>query len=244
MFALNAWPEEAASPQEYNTIFFRANNLYREEQYDAAIQEYEKLIDAGLRSANVFYNLGNSYLRTGSRGQAILHYERAFRMRPRDADIRSNLDFARTLVEGGPGEYNKPWYSRMFLFLRGFLSSGEMTLLVSILYFMAMVFLILSIPFKIQRRLFYYLAAAFFVLFIVVLPSFISSIYESEFQKKAVIMVKETDVRFGPNDDDTVHFKLHEGAVIQITRTQNGWHQIRRNDGRMGWLKGDVFTAI
>ncbi len=241
---MNAWAEEAASPQEYNTIFFRANNLYREEQYDAAIQEYEKLISAGVRSANVFYNLGNSYLRMGSRGKAILYYERAFRMRPRDADIGSNLDFARTLVEGSAGQYNKPWYSRMFLFLRGFLSSGEMTLLVSILYFIVMAFLILSIPFKVQRRLFYYLAAAFFVLFMVVLPSFISSVYQSEFQKKADIMVKETDVRFEPNDDATVHFKLHEGAVIQITRTQNSWHQVRRNDGKMGWLKGDVFMAI
>jgi len=244
VFALNAWAEEAASPQEYNTIFFRANNLYREEQYDAAIQEYEKLISDGLRSANVFYNLGNSYLRTGSRGKAILYYERAFRMRPRDADIRSNLDFARTLVEGSTGQYNKSWYSRMFLFLRGFLSSGEMTLLVSLLYFMAMIFLILSIPLKFQRKLFYYFAVAFFVLFMVVLPSFISSIYESEFQKEAVIMVKEIEVRFEPNDDATVHFKLHEGAVIQVTRTQNGWHQIRRSDGKMGWLKGDVFAVI
>ena len=244
IFALNAWAEEAASPQEYNTIFFRANNLYREEQYDAAIQEYEKLISAGLRSANIFYNLDNCYLRMGSRGKAILYYERAFRMRPRDADIRSNLDFARKLVEGSAGGYNRRWYNRMFLFLRGFLSSGEMTLLVSILYFMAMISLILSIPFKVQRRLFYYLAAAFLVLFIVVLPSFISSVYESEFQKRAVIMVKETDVRFEPNDDATVHFKIHEGAVIQVTRTQNGWHQIRRSDGKMGWLKGEVFTAI
>jgi tetratricopeptide (TPR) repeat protein len=244
VFELNAWAEEAASPQEYNTIFFQANNLYREEQYDAAIQEYEKLINAGLRSANIFYNLGNCYLRTGSRGSAILYYERAFRMRPRDADIRSNLDFARTLVEGSAGGYNRRWYSMLFLFLRAFLSSGEMTLLVSVLYFIAMASLILSIPFKVQRRLFYYLAAVFLILFIVVLPSFISSVYESEFQKKAVIMVKEADVRFEPNDDATVHFKLHEGAVIQVTRTQNGWNQIRRNDGKMGWLKGDVFAAI
>ena len=96
--------QESAGQQEFNTIFFRANNSYREKRYDDAIQDYEKLISAGLRSANIFYNLGNAYLRTGARGKAILYYERALRMCPRDADIRSNLDFARNLVEGDAGQ--------------------------------------------------------------------------------------------------------------------------------------------
>jgi tetratricopeptide (TPR) repeat protein len=236
--------QEGVSPQEYNTIFFRANNSYREEKYDAAIRDYEQLISSGLRSANVFYNLGNAYLRTGSKGKAILYYERAFRMHPRDADIRSNLDFARTLVEGSSGEYSGRWYERVFFFLRGFLSTDGTTLLVSILYFTIMIFLTLSVPFKVQRKLFYYPASVLCILLIVVLPSFFNGIYESEFQKKAVIMVKETDVRFEPNDDATVHFRLHEGAVIQITRSQEDWYQIRRYDGKMGWLKGSVFALI
>ena len=234
----------SARAQEYNAIFFRANNSYREERYTEAIEDYEQLISTGLRSANVFYNLGNAYLRTGDKGKAILYYERAFRMRPRDADIRSNLDFARTLVEGGTGWNTGRWYKRVFLFLRGFLSLDEMTFLLFVIYFTVMIFLALSVLFKAQRRLFYYFAAAFCALFIVVLPSFINGIYESEYQKKAVIMVSETDVRFEPNDDATVHFKLHEGAVIQITRSQEGWHQVKRYDGKMGWLKGDVFVVI
>jgi tetratricopeptide (TPR) repeat protein len=250
--AVRAGLEPARTSQEYNTVFFRANNLYREEKYDAAIQDYKQLINAGLRSANVFYNLGNAHLRTGHRGKAILYYERAFRMRPRDAGIRSNLDFARTLVEGSAGQDSERWYKRVFLFLRDFLSTDGMTSLASILYFAMVIFLVLSITFKAQRRLFYYFASVFCVLFIIVLPSLVSGIYESEFQKKAVIMVKEADVRFEPNDDATVHFNLHEGAVIQILRkseqilskSQEDWHQVRRYDGKMGWLKGNVFVAI
>jgi hypothetical protein len=173
-------------------------------------------------------------------------------MSPRDADIRSNLDFARTLVEGSAGQDSERWYKRVFLFLRGFLSTDGMTSLASVLYFAMVSFLALSITFKAQRRLFYYFASVFCVLFIIVLPSLVSGIYESEFQKKAVIMVKEADVRFEPNDDATVHFKLREGAVIQILRkseqilskSQEDWHQVRRYDGKMGWLKGNVFVAI
>jgi len=244
--------QEIMGPREYNTIFFRANNLYREEEYDAAIRDYEKLINAGLRSANIFYNLGNAHLRAGNKGRAILYYERAFRMRPRDAGIRSNLDFARTLVEGSAGQDSERWYEQVFLFLRGFLSTDEMAFLASVLYFTIMVFLTLSIVFRAQRKLFYYSAAVFCVLFIVVLPSLVGGIYESEFQKKAVIMVKETDVRFEPNDDATVHFRLHEGATIQILRksaqifseSQEDWYQVRRHDGKMGWLKAGIFAII
>lgn len=240
----SVWAQERVGQREYNTIFFRANNFYREEKYDAAVQDYEQLISAGLRSANIFYNLGNAYLRIGNKGKAILCYERAFRMRPRDADIRSNLDFARTLVEGSAGQDGRRWYERVFLFLHSFLSGDEMAFLASVLYFAIMILLTLSICFKVQRKFFYYSAAVFCIFLIIVLPSFVSSIYGSEFQKKAVIMVKETEVRFEPNDDATVHFKLHEGAVIQITRWQNDWHQVRRYDGKMGWLKGDVFAVI
>lgn len=242
--AVSVPAQEGVVPQERNTLFFRANNSYKEERYDAAIEDYEQLISSGLRSANTFYNLGNAYLRMGNRGKAILSYERAFRMRPRDADIRSNLSFARTLVEGSAGQYRRQWYQRVFLFLCGFLSVDEMTSLVSCLYFATAALFVLSILLKAQRKPFLYSAAVLLALLAIVLPSFISSIREFEFQKKVVIMAKEIGVRFEPNDDATVHFELYEGAVIQITRTQEGWQQVRRHDGKMGWMKGEVFVVI
>ncbi|MFC1712861.1 tetratricopeptide repeat protein [Candidatus Poribacteria bacterium] len=240
----NVWAQEGAGPQEHNTIFFRANNSYREEKYDDAIQDYEQLINSGLRSANVFYNLGNSYLRTGNKGKAILYYERAFRMRPRDADIRANRRFAQALVEGNSQQSGEQWYRQVFFFFRGFLSANEIALVASVLYFAIMILVILSIRFKLQRKVFYYPGAIICLLLIIVLPSLIGSIHESEFQKKAVIIVEEAAVRFEPNDDATEHFRLYEGAVIQITRSQEGWHQVKRGDGKMGWLKNTVFVVI
>lgn len=241
---VNTSAQEPVGQQEYNTIFFRANNSYREKKYDDAIQDYEKLISAGLRSANIFYNLGNAYLRTSTRGKAILYYERAIRMCPRDADIRSNLDFARSLVEGDAGQNVGRWYEKALFPLRGFLSTNEISFFVCALYFGVMIFLALGVYFRAQRKLFYYFAAVICVILIIVLPSFINSVYESGFQEKAVIMVKRTSARFEPNDDATVHFELYEGTVIQITRSREDWCQIKRQDGKMGWLKSDVLEAI
>jgi len=234
----SAWAEE------YNTIFFRANNSYREEKYNAAVQDYEQLVSAGIQSANVYYNLGNAYLRMSNKGKAILYYERAFRMCPRDADIRANLGFARRLVEGGVSSGSISWYGRTVFFLRGSLSTDDIALLASVLYFVAMILVALGMWLRIRRKVFYYSAGVFCLFLLIILPSFISGIYESEFQEKAVVVAEEAAVRFEPDDDATVHFNLYEGMVIQIMKSRGDWRQIRRGDGKMGWLKNAVFIVI
>jgi hypothetical protein len=242
--AASAWAQGEARPQEYNTIFFRANDSYQKERYDAAIQDYEQLVNAGLRSTNIYYNLGNAYIRTGNKGRAVLYYERAFRMRPRDADVRANLGFVRKLVEGSARQNSGRWYMSVLLFLRGFLSVNEMAFLAFILYLASMSLVSLGILFRAQRRLLYYSAAVCGCVLLLVLPSLIGGVHESEFQERAVIMAEEVAVRFNPDDGGTVHFSLYEGAVIQITRSQGEWSQVRRGDGKTGWLRSAAFVVI
>ena len=100
-----------------NTIFFEANRFYKSEQYPQAIEAYEELAAAGILSGHLFYNLGNAYIKTGSIGKAILNYERALQRLPRDADVKSNLEYARSLVEGETITERRNWFS-----VSGFLS--------------------------------------------------------------------------------------------------------------------------
>ncbi len=71
-----------------------AKALYRD-----AIAAMTTLTDAGVRNAALEYNLGNANYRVGDLGRAILHYRRAARLAPTDADVRANLDYARRRVE-------------------------------------------------------------------------------------------------------------------------------------------------
>ncbi|MDO4802500.1 MAG: BatD family protein, partial [Prevotellaceae bacterium] len=71
-----------------------ADSAYVHEEYDEAIQIYEKLLKQG-DDANVYFNLGNAYYRNKDYTHAILNYERALLLNPGDADIRFNLDMAR-----------------------------------------------------------------------------------------------------------------------------------------------------
>ena len=76
-------------------IFYKANALYEEGKYDEAIEVYTGLIDQGLESGNLYYNIGNCYFKKGELGKAIVNYERANKLIPDDSDLKSNHDFAR-----------------------------------------------------------------------------------------------------------------------------------------------------
>src|SRR5437773_11289275 len=77
------------------TDFDKANQEYAQGHFKAAIDGYEALSRAGQWSANVFYDLGNAYFRTGDFGRAILNYERALALERHHAEATANLQIAR-----------------------------------------------------------------------------------------------------------------------------------------------------
>ncbi len=84
-----------------NEAFRQANRLpgdsQAEELYAKAILSYERIINEGrIQNAKLFYNLGNAYFLKEDIGKAILNYRRAERIDGADANIRKNLEFARS----------------------------------------------------------------------------------------------------------------------------------------------------
>ena len=75
--------------------FKRANEQFAAEEFEAAAVNYEKSLTEGGGSAAAYYNLGNAYQRLGRFGPAILAYERARLLSPRDPDLLVNLARAR-----------------------------------------------------------------------------------------------------------------------------------------------------
>ena len=89
-----------ASPSD---DFRAANQLYDAGKFAEAAAAYEKIEP---KTAHVYYNLGNAWFRQGKLGEAILNYERARRLAPRDPDILANLKFAEQRL--GVDEVNTP----------------------------------------------------------------------------------------------------------------------------------------
>ncbi len=72
-----------------------ANQLYDQGMYAEAKAEYDQLVGAGERSANLFYNLGTTLHRLDSPGEAILEYQRALVLDGNHPEARTNLNFLR-----------------------------------------------------------------------------------------------------------------------------------------------------
>lgn len=75
--------------------FGAANRQYQAGDYAGAAASYEQILAADGPRAAVLYNLGNSYQHLGKYGPAILAYERARLLTPRDPDLSANLALAR-----------------------------------------------------------------------------------------------------------------------------------------------------
>ena len=220
----------AEGPEE---IFFKANQAQKEGHYEQAAEGYQHLVDSGYAGGHVLYNLGNAYIRLNRLGMAILQYERARLLIPRDADLQFNLAYARNLTRDvipastGFMEHTLFWMDS-FNLKELFRAFAVLNLL-----FWAILFI----------RLFYR-SEWFFYLFVLVLACwFISGLsfgakwVQVTYDDRAVILKKEVAVLAGPHQDDTVLFKLHEGAMVDEERVEDGWMLIHLPDRKRGWIR-------
>jgi len=75
--------------------FDAANRAYDEGKFKEAAARYETLVDGGRWSANLFYNLGNTEVRLGEPGKAMVAYARALALAPSHPAARETLDLLR-----------------------------------------------------------------------------------------------------------------------------------------------------
>ena len=84
--------ERALDPQQ---VFYTANTFYAGRDYSKALEAYQSILNAGLENGVLYYNMGNCYFKMGKLGYAILYYDKARKMFPRDSDLVSNLAYAK-----------------------------------------------------------------------------------------------------------------------------------------------------
>lgn len=94
-----------------------ANRQFQASDFAGAVVAYERVLaEEGPRAA-VFYNLGNCYQRLGDNGHAILAYERARLLTPRDPDLLANLALARKAAAAFEESGREPWVEGVIHYL-------------------------------------------------------------------------------------------------------------------------------
>jgi tetratricopeptide (TPR) repeat protein len=88
----------AASAEALSDVFRGANEAYFRGDFPAAIQGYQRLVDAGIRDPDVYFNLAMSHAQKLQLGAAILNLERVARLRPGDSEAQAALENARATL--------------------------------------------------------------------------------------------------------------------------------------------------
>jgi tetratricopeptide (TPR) repeat protein len=222
--------------------FERANALYAEARYDEAIVVYRSIIDDGFESGNLYYNLGNCYFKKDLLGKAILYYERAKRLIPRDRDLIANHDYAVSQVKGHLSRAPKMWLVRLIgRFFSQFTVNG-VTMLVAITYLVVMVLLALRMVVRGGRG--YINLAIGLVLLMGVVGIAELRAKTQEIGTAAVIVQETIEATFEPVPRAATHFTLYEGTCVRVLSSQEDWSKIKRNDGKVGWVPNTTFEII
>jgi len=225
------------------SLIEKGNEAYQNEHYEIAIQNYIEAISNTQKSSDLYYNLGNAYFKTNEIGEAIWGYEQALKIDPSNKDIRFNLQYANnltadklTIESKGIGSWltkNVFQFSENVWFYISLLSAFLTALA---LYF----FFTPSSHFVNNLSL---LLSSLFGLLLIISFTF-AILHKSRLTNtsKAVIINSNSKILTNPKLDAPTVFELHEGAQLNIKKTQNEWYEVSLNKNT-GWInKSEVWV--
>ncbi len=224
--------------QTPDDLMNNANNLYQKNQFTDALKIYKGLVDDGYESSSLYYNLGNTYYRTGELGYAIYYYEKALKLSPGDEDIIHNIKVANSRTVDKIIEVPKIFITRWWNALVASLSVSGWSV---ILLFVFILFLIyLGLYFRSKRisiqRLAFYSGSTSLVFLIFVAFVWFARVNLEKTNNYGVLLDKSATVKVSPDYQSNDAFVIHEGIKFTLEERLNGWFKIRLADGKLGWL--------
>ncbi len=237
---------QGASKESLTALFNQANTRYQDGDFGAAEQLYRQLVDKGVDSGALYYNLGDACFKQKKLGEAIYYWEKAQRRLPGDADVRENLDLARLMVVDRVDVPPDPLPLRWLDSAVHGLTINQDCLLSLVLFVLTNVlisaYLLARTRRAVLRAFMLALAAGFcFVLFAGALTW---RVIENSTRREAVVVEQKAEVRSGPGNDNITVFTVHEGILVRVRGETGGWYQVSLPNGWSGWLEKGVVRLL
>ncbi|MDI6641012.1 MAG: tetratricopeptide repeat protein [Elusimicrobiota bacterium] len=205
-----------ASMNEIQQKFIAANKFYEDRNYTQAIESYENLLrDYKIQTEIIYYNLGNAYYKANQIGKAILNYERAIKLNPRDEDVVYNLRYVRQIIKDETVEniFQKLYMLLKLNELKTFLS------VVNVIFFVS-----LGIYITKKVTIFKQLSTILGVIFAIFLLWTVTRI--SAENKIFAIVTSAAVIRSGPGENYTACATVPEGKKLLILGEQENYFAV------------------
>lgn len=220
----------------------QANVAYADEDFALAARHYESLLTTGSENWELYYNLGAAYYKDGELGRAILNFERALVLNPRNEDIEHNLAVARAhtvdKIDSVPRFFLLEWLSAA----RDSMSVNVWTMVMIIFIAGGSVFFILWRLKRSKTALWFSVAMGSLALISLL---FAHSAYAKISSSDAAIILNSASVvRSSPATNGKELFVLHEGTKVELLEQNGDYSEIRIASGSKGWVISSDISQI
>jgi tetratricopeptide (TPR) repeat protein len=222
-----------------NDLLKKAEKAYDLKHYKESIESYEKLVNDGYKSYQLYFNLGNAYYRNNDLGKAIYYYELARKAEPNDEDVRINLGIASAKTIDKIDSKENFFISAVRTNVLSSFSTTAWAWLTIVFFSGAAVlfFAFVNSTRLLVKRISFLLSCLFLLSFFITYflgYSAVKARYENKF---AIILAKEIKIMNEPTALAKVKFSLHEGTKIRVIENNSDWLLIKLDNGNEGWVK-------
>jgi tetratricopeptide (TPR) repeat protein len=203
-----------------------ANHAFGEGHYTEAATAFERIIAVSGYSAPLLFDLGNAYLRDGKPVRAILAYERAQVLAPRDQAIATNLAVARTAASAAD---ERTVISRAVQML----PTNTWTWLAAGAFWITVATLGIAMLSKRRRS---WLVALGACAAITTSASAVALTIASRDLDRGLVM-ESAPVLVSPFDSAQSDFALPAGSNVELGRTRDRYIFVHDAHGRSGWVE-------
>ncbi|MDH3973468.1 MAG: tetratricopeptide repeat protein [Deltaproteobacteria bacterium] len=231
---------EGASTEE---LFSLSNLAYMDGRYDEAIKGYKKMINKGIINPDVYYNLGNAYVKTGEGGYALLNYEKSLELSPGSEDVEYNLSLVKEQLSlTDPSiDASAPWEGIAGIIT--FARSADLTLFFYIVLFI--LFSAMLLTGDENRRLKLKKAGTLFTFAALILAAIASyELFRQESLNKGIIVGGKAELYEVPMAQGTPQVEINEGVKVSILASDKQWFKVSTPGGLVGWVSAERVGVI
>ncbi len=235
-----------SSLAQTDSAFNDGNTLYSEGKYEEAISRYQDILDQGLESAELYYNMGNAAFRSNKVGYSVLYYKKALKTDPAFEPASKNLKYVSLYLEDKldsvPELFLKRWVKEFFNMFPLAVWSLFSVILFALILISLLVYVFGSAMWVKKTGFFVGLISI-----VILALSFSATMHHHHNVKhpdQAVIIAPSVVVKSTPSDSGTDLFVLHEGTSLTSDDLVGEWTEIKIIDGRVGWVRSKTLEII
>jgi len=221
--------------QNINELFDNGNEFYSQNNYKEAISYYEKILENGFFSEDLYLNLGNAYFHESNFGKARWSYEMGLKLNPINSDLKNNNNVNKAYIDGYIELPKNNLIDIINIFFQSLslsqflLINSYFILLTAISFFLMKVFHL-----KVFKRIFYLMSI---IVFISVLITFNKNIWDQN-NLYAIIVDEEVIVYSAPFLNQAIEQSVfNRGNKVKIHQKTDVWIEVSTFDGRKGWIR-------